>query len=120
MTPAGFEALAREVMSAHYGKTLSPIRGPFPKTFDLVSSDLQVVGDAKYFTMVGGSRIPPAKFSVIAEHMWLLEKTRAPQAFIVFGNDRRLPEEWLKRYGHLVKSVRLFFLECNGKLDVLK
>jgi len=120
MTPAGFEALSREVMGAHYGKKLSPIRGPFPKTFDLVSSDLTVVGDAKYFTMVGGSRIPPAKFSVIAEHVWLLEKTGAPQTFVVFGNDRRVPEEWLKRYGHLVKFVRFFFLNHKGSLEVLK
>ena len=31
--------------------------------------------------------------------------------FLVFGNDRRVPEEWLKRYGKLVKDVNFFFYD---------
>ena len=75
-TPAvRFEALARRVLSDHYTVDLTP--GSLPglaKLFDFVSPDRRVVGDAKYFSLVGGVGLPPAKFSIIAEHVWLLEK----------------------------------------------
>jgi hypothetical protein len=63
--------------------------------------------------------VPPAKFSAIAEHVWLLEKTGAATAFLVFGNDRRVPEQWLERYGHLVVGVQFYFLSDEGELEEL-
>lgn len=120
MSPAAFEDMARKALSKHYGMPLAPGRAPgVPKLFDLVSADWQVVGDAKYFTLVGGERMPPAKFSLIAEHVWLLEKTGAPRTFLVFGNDRRVPEIWLKRYGHLARQVVFYFLSDEGQLQIL-
>jgi hypothetical protein len=74
-----FETLARRVLAGQYAVALSP--GSVPgvrKLFDLVSADQQVVSDAKYFNRVGGVGLPPAKFSIIAEHVWLLEKNAAP------------------------------------------
>lgn len=115
-----FEELARNVMGNFYGCEFSPgTIDPIPKVFDLVSEDLRHIGDAKLYSLVRGSQLPPAKFSVIAEHVWLLEKTRAPHVFIIFGNDRRVPELWLQRYGHLVGGVRMFFLSQDGALDEL-
>ncbi len=90
-----------------------------PKTFDLVSADGSVAGDAKYFDMVGGERRPSAKFSVIAEHVWLLEKTNARCKFVVFGNNRLVPVTWLKTYGQLASQVSFLFLSAAGELDVL-
>jgi hypothetical protein len=113
-----FESLAREAMSQVFGVPLEP--GSIPgvrKRFDLVSADLSIVGDAKYFTLVGGTRLPPAKFSVIAEHVWLLEKTLAPIQFLVFGNDRAVPALWLERHGHHATSVRFYFLTDDGTLE---
>jgi len=54
--------------------------------------------------------------TVIAEHVWLLENTNADRKFLVFGNDRRVPEQWLERYGPLVRSVEFYFLDdrANG------
>jgi len=77
LSPAGFESLARPVMCREFGVTdLPPGKaGSVPKEFDYVSSDGRIVGDAKYYTLVGGTGLPPAKFSIIAEHIWLLEKT---------------------------------------------
>src|SRR6266851_10376791 len=96
-----FEDFARSAMSRHYGTALQPGRIPgIPKKFDLVSNDGRIVGDAKFYALVRGEQLPPAKFSGIAEYVWLIQKTQAPQQFLVFGNDRRVPEEWLKRYGH--------------------
>jgi hypothetical protein len=90
------------------------------KRFDFVSTDGQIVGDAKYYTLVGGERLPPAKFAIIAEHVWLLEKTNAPAQFLVFGNDREVPLRWLVRYGALAGSVQFFFVSDEGHLEVLQ
>ena len=90
-----------------------------PKLFDLVSPDRAIIGDAKYYTLVRGVSLPPAKFSIIAEHVWLLEKTQAARCFLVFGNDARVPRLWLDRYGHLAAGVTFFFLHDDGRLDVL-
>ena len=115
-TPRVFEELAADVMGAHFGVKLNKRKLPgVPKEFDMVSDDGSVVGDAKYFTMVRGTNLPPAKFSVIAEHVWLLEKTEAKRKFLVFGNDRRVPEEWLRRYGHLAGDVEFWFLETGSR-----
>lgn len=112
LSPSAFERLARQVMSQHFGVPLnsSEVIG-VPKRFDFVSADGSVVGDAKYYTLVQGKRLPPAKFSVIAEHMWLLEKINARHRFLVFGNDIRVPQEWLARYGALVAKVAFYFLD---------
>jgi hypothetical protein len=69
--------------------------------------------------MVNGISIPPAKFSVIAEHVWFLEKIDAKEKFLVFGNDRRVPEEWLRRYGKLVSSVQFYYIDNSQKLMLL-
>jgi len=90
------------------------------KIFDMVSETGDIVGDAKYMTMVRGESLPPAKFSVIAEHVWLMEKTEANHRFIIFGNDSRVPIEWLKRYGNLNSTVTFYFYDCEKeKLEKL-
>ena len=124
--PAGsthtlFEQLARFVMSDVYGvKLRSGKLGRVNKEFDMASPDGTIVGDAKYFSMVGGERLPPAKFSIIAEHVWLLENTGAKEMFLVFGNDRRVPEKWIEKYGELAADVSFYFLSDDGQLEVLK
>jgi len=111
LSASDFEELSRITMSNYFGTLLTKKQTKgVPKTFDLVSSDENIVGDAKYFTMVRGEAIPPAKFSVISEYIWLLKKVPAKQKFLIFGNDRRVPIEYLKRYGHLVEEVEFFFL----------
>ena len=121
LSPPTFEELARTVMSHHFGVPLVAGEAPgVPKRFDLVSPDKDIVGDAKYFTLVRGQRLPPAKFSVIAEHVWLLEKCAATTRFLVFGNDRQMPELWLKRYGHLVSEIAFYFLTDEGELERLE
>ncbi len=114
-----FEALARHSMSEYFKMELFPRKGSMPKLFDLVSSDNTVVGDAKFFSMVNGVSVPPAKFSIIAEHVWLLEKSGAKTKFLVFGNDKRVPLGWLKKYGSLSTSVKFYFLGNDGKIEEL-
>lgn len=116
-TPSDFESFARSRMSTFFKRELRPRRKEgWPKLFDMVSDDYRIVGDAKYLSMVRGERIPPAKFSVIAEHIWMLEKVDAKTSFLVFGNDKRVPDIWLKKYGEFVKSVKFYFLMDNGNI----
>ena len=105
-----FEEKARTFISKYYSTPVYAGKHPnVPKIFDMISEDYEVVGDAKYYTMVRGKSLPPAKFATIAEHVWLLEKTGAKHKFLIFGNDKRVPEEWLKRYGKLVDGIDFFF-----------
>jgi hypothetical protein len=120
LTPYDFEKLARSVMSIHFDVPL--VAGEIPgvhKEFDLVSADQNIVGDAKYYTLVHGKRLPPAKFATIAEHVWLLEKTKADHRFLVFGNQRAVPAMWLERYGDLVVDIDFYFLSDDGNLELL-
>jgi len=115
-----FEDLARRVMSEYFGVELRERKKPgWPKKFDLVSPDYRIVGDAKYFTMVRGKHLPPAKFAVISEHVWMLENIDAEIKFLVFGNDKRVPLEWLKRYGKTVKTVKFYFINNKGQIEEL-
>ena len=120
LTATRFEQMARVKVEPLYGTSLTAGSLPgVPKRFDFVSPDGRIVGDAKYYTLVGGVGLPPAKFSIIAEHVWLLEKTGSPVLFLVFGNDRNVPVQWLKRYGHLATRVAFFFLTGSGELEKL-
>lgn len=118
---AAFEVVAREAMSRKFGLPL--VAGTIdsvPKVWDFVSPDHSVVGDAKFYTLVNGTSTPPAKFSVIAEHVWLLQHTPARHPFLVFGNDRRVPELWLARYAGLADGVAFFFIENGGDVETLR
>lgn len=106
LSPRAFEELAQAVMSDHLGAPLAPGQVPgVPKEFDLVSPDQDIVGDAKYFTLVRGQPLPPAKFSVIAEYVWLLEKTSASIKFLVFGKRRQTATTMGRRgiLGHFLR-----------------
>lgn len=118
---AAFEARTRTLFSALLNVPLQ--RGQIsgvPKTFDFVSPDHSIAGDAKFYTLVNGEDSPPAKFATIAEYVWLLEKAALKHRFMVFGNDRRVPEQWLQRFGHLASTVAFFFVDAAGLVTCLK
>lgn len=115
-----FEIFSKNIMEDYFGATLTQ-RNPhgFPKKFDMVSSDDSIIGDSKYLTLVNGVKLPPAKFMEISGHVWLLEKLSAKRKFLVFGNQKRVPEWWLEKYGHLVKDVEFYFIDEKGNLEKL-
>jgi hypothetical protein len=116
-----FEELARSTMSKFLGVTLSEKRiGAFPKKFDMVSQDGRLVGDAKFLTLVHGTDLPPAKFMEIAGHVWLLEKIPAERRFLAFGNQRKVPVWWLRKYGELVRDVEFYFIDEKANVEQLK
>ena len=60
---AEFERRARRALSERYAVALAPgTSGAVRRRFDFVSPDGSVVGDSKYFTLVGGVGLPSAKF----------------------------------------------------------
>ena len=89
------------------------IRGT-EKSFDLVSNNGEHIGDVKFYKNI---KTPAAKWSTIAEYVWLLEKTKAKHKFIVFGKDKEVPNRWLKRFGNLT-DIHFYFFN-NNKLEKL-
>ena len=119
-TSADFELLARRTFSGIFQTELSSGTLPdVPKQWDMLSDNGEIVGDAKYYALVGGTRLPPAKFSNIAEHVWLLDKTDARIKFLVFGNQIEVPKLWLERYGNLVGDIQFYFLNDDGRITIL-
>lgn len=120
MTGRQFEVIARQKLSTYFNTRLSEQSvGYVGKKWDMVSPDGKIIGDAKYYTLVRGKALPPAKFATIAEHVWLLEKTQADIKFLVFGNQIEVPQKWLEKYGNLVSDVKFYFLYDNGKITLL-
>src|SRR4030095_16801739 len=103
------QRLCETQLGDFFGVSLTECRMPgFAKKWDLVSEDHTIIGDAKYLSLVDGVRPPPAKLMEITGHVWLLEQTNAPIKFLVFGNQREVPDLWLKKYGLLKRSVDLY------------
>lgn len=116
-----FEDFARKRMGRHLNTVLSERQTDrVPKRFDFVSADGNTIGDAKYLTLVKGKKFPPAKMMEISGHVWLLEKTKAKRKFLVFGNQREVPELWLGKYGSLAGAVEFYFLDEKGNVTDMK
>lgn len=109
-----FEKEAREFLSKKWNVTLNErkvkIGKKCEKRFDCVSEDGKYVGDVKYLKNI---QTPAAKWSTIAEFVWLLEKVKAQHKFLVFGRHKEVSQRWLRKHKSLVKNVRFYFL--NGQ-----
>ena len=44
------------------------------KSFDLLNIDENIVGDVKYYKMTSGGNDPSAKFSILNEYSYLMQK----------------------------------------------
>ncbi len=117
-TARGFEAHARDYFSRFWGADLQTsivaVGGSVPKSFDFVSTDGQIVGDAKWYSIRASGGVPQAKLSVIAEYVWLLQEVQAERRFLVFGNDPSVAELFLHRYRSLTSPVEFYFLDSSG------
>ncbi|GAB6162996.1 hypothetical protein JCM12298_21560 [Desulfothermus naphthae] len=107
-------------MSKYFEEKLSKKTRDFPKKFDMLSDNEEIVEDAKFLTLVHGEKMSPAKFMEIAGHVWLLEKVNAKRRFLVFGNQKRVPELWLEKYGNLVYNVEFYFIDNEGNMERLR
>lgn len=112
-----FEAYATRYLSDLWAVDLAArpvtLRGGVSKKFDLVSEDRKIVGDAKFYKNIS---TPAAKWSTIAEYVWLLQHfEEADRRFVVvFGLDREVGGRWLQRFRPLTEGVEFFFLDESG------
>jgi len=110
-----FEEYARSYFSGLWNLDLAErsidVGGVVPWKFDLVSPDLQVVGDAKWLKNIA---VPAAKWQAIAECIWLLQKISTQRTFMVFGRDAEVPERYLRRVRPLTTPVEFYFLDGGG------
>ncbi len=117
-TANGFELYVRGSFSNLWGAELQTaivdVGGSVPKSFDFVSADGRIVGDAKWYSMRANSVAPQAKLSIIAEYIWRLQQVRADRRFLVFGRDASVAELFLRRYRPLTKPVEFYFLDGTG------
>ena len=114
----GFEALARAALEAHFGVLLAArsvlVGDSVAKSFDLVSGDGRVVGEAKWSKRLPTGNPTPATRATISEDVWLLQRVDAERVFLIFGNDPAVPEDYLRRYGPLVAPVEFIVLDGGG------
>lgn len=110
-----FESYARRYFSmlwnVDFAERSVKVGGEVPWRFDLVSADLQIVGDAKWLKNIA---VPAAKWQAIAECIWLLQKVDARRIFMVFGQDAEVPERYLRRVRALTTPVEFYFLDGGG------
>ncbi|MBB2868613.1 UNVERIFIED_ORG: hypothetical protein GGI63_005257 [Rhizobium esperanzae] len=119
-TALAFERWVRGLLQERFGCPLPDGTHPdVHKRWDFISPDGSVIGDAKFYSLVNGERYPPAKMATISEHVWLLSQTDAKHRFIVFGNDVRVPEQWLSRYGRHLSDIRFYFADERAGITVL-
>jgi hypothetical protein len=116
---AAFQERARTLLSQRWGVDLAEravtLVGGVVKKFDLVSPDAQIVGDAKSYKNLPS---PSAKWSAIAEYVWLLQHTTARRRFLVFGNSDLVPSRWLLRFAPLCREVEFLFIDGDEIIDL--
>jgi len=107
-----FENTVRRFLSELWGLQLEErtvhLTATAKKKFDLVSQNQKYVGDAKYLKNI---KTPAAKWSGIAEYVWLLEKVNTDHKFLVFGKDKEVAARWLNRYGSLISDIKFYFFD---------
>jgi len=96
-------------LEKQYGRILTDVRVG-TKVFDFASPDGKIVGE---LSGVQEGSAPASYFLNIAGHLWYLETVDALEKFVIFCGDRRVPEAWLRRFGHLVKNVQVYFFDGN-------
>jgi hypothetical protein len=116
-----FGELAMMSMSMSLAIGLTPGRlDGCPRELPLVSEDGKVAGDLRFMKMTSGRKTPSAKHSAISEAVLFLGCTKADRLFIAFGNDRAVPESWLRKYRMVLGNrFRFYFIHASGEAEVL-
>ena len=56
----------------------------------------------------------------ITGHVWLLERVNAKTHFLVFGNQKEVPNLWLEKYGKYKQNVTFYFISKDGTLEKIE
>lgn len=120
---AEFEADARLAMEEELGVRLPSGRldvGGKLKNFDLVNEPQRIVGDVKNYKTTSGGNRPSAKFSVLNEYVWLMERLERFDGckwrkLLVVGEDARMAKNYVNEFGALLGDVEVYlFVRGRG------
>jgi|SaaInlStandDraft_2_1057019.scaffolds.fasta_scaffold09030_2 hypothetical protein len=95
------------------------------KDFDLLNIDENIVGDVKHYKMTEGGNNPSAKFSVLNEYSWLMQKLEQYQKqkwqkIFVVGEDVRVVKKYISTYDAWLDDIEIYFCDADGKLTKMR
>jgi len=102
--------MSKEALERYYRRRFDEgeING---KRFDLVSDDKKIIGEV---IIARGKRPSSSYFEYIASSLWFLEKIDVSgEKFIVFCGDKKVPIEWLRRFGHKTRDIKFYFFNID-------
>lgn len=87
------------------------------KKFDFVDLKNGIAGDCKHYSFTKTGKRPSAKFSVLNEYVWLLQKLSPHwKKFIVIGDDESLVRKYVNEYAPWLENVTIYFSDGCDKL----
>ncbi len=119
-----FEDMARNAIEKEVGSTLPGgeigITGK-TKRFDLLNVDERIVGDIKHYSMTAGGNIPSAKFSILNEYAWLMQRLEQHQKqkwrkIFVIGDDPVVVKKYISTYDAWLDDIEIYFCDAKGRL----
>ncbi len=123
-----FENLARKAIENELGCILNGgkviINGK-TKRFDLLNTDLRIVGDVKHYKMTSGGNNPSAKFSTLNEYAWLMQKLEQYekhtwQKLFVIGEDMDVVKTYVSTYGAWLDDIEIYHCSAKGILSKIR
>ena len=123
-----FENVARKALEDELGCILNGgkinINGKV-KDFDLLNIDEKIVGDVKHYKMTSGGNNPSAKFSVLNEYSWLMQKLEQYQKqkwrkIFVIGEDLTVVKKYISTFDAWLDDIEIYFCDADGKLTKMR
>ena len=91
------------------------------KKFDFVDIKNKIVGDAKFYSFTKGGNRPSAKFSILNEYVWLLQKLpNSWKKFLVIGTDSNLVKKYVREYKPWLENITIFYSDGKSILNKIK
>jgi glutathione peroxidase-family protein len=91
------------------------------KKFDFVNLENNIVGDAKYYSFTKTGKRPSAKFSILNEYIWLLQKLPSNwKKFIVIGKDETLVKKYVNEYLPWLEGITIYYSDGENELKIIK
>ena len=91
------------------------------KKFDFVDSKNKIVGDSKYYSFTKTGKRPSAKFSILNEYIWLLQKLPLNwKKFIVIGKDEILVKKYVDEYLPWLEGIKIYYSDGKNELKIIK
>jgi hypothetical protein len=109
-----FEGYARSMISRALGVKLVPDTRVGHLVYDYIADN--IVCEVMFS---GEPRASDLTLARITHKLWLLEKADAKRKLLIFGGNKDIPLEWLRRFGSLAREGVEFYY-VNGNVERLR